>query len=198
MAVTSRLPLALVLAHAVAALALSIAAPASRAAGLATNPSGVATLPASAWTDPTRGVVIVATAATRQCSITATAMQVFDWDTRKQVQEAPVVPIDMLDKSDFEGHYGSLSALSLPPGHYAMRLGAAGSTMESNGLHLAFEVRAGTVIYLGRVRKFGDCNDFTHHFDVVDRFDIDVPEAALVATDPKAVAAAHRQLMEFE
>jgi len=125
-------------------------------------------------------------------------MHFFDPRKKSLIEGLPFVPVDLVENSEFEGHYGALSAVSLPPGEYALVITYATPWADTTSAPaLLFEVFAGEVTYLGTVRKHGGCNSNAPTFDVVDRHTSDIEAATAVAKDPKGPARAVTRLMEF-
>jgi hypothetical protein len=178
-------------------LAVGAGAPTTAFAGPVTNPSAVALLPPAAWQDPQKGVVLLSTAAAGPCKTGGLWIHFFDPRKKSLVDGLPFVPVDLLEHSDFEGHYGALSAVSLPPGEYAAVVTFTTPWADTTSAPaFAFEVFAGEVTYLGTVRKHGGCNSNSPSFDVIDRHAADIEAATTLAKDPKGPARAVTRLME--
>ncbi len=164
------------------------------AAGCATG-TGPARLSAAQLADPARGVVLLSTGARERCSSQAMWAPILDGRTFEFQSALPIVPIDANSNSDFPDHYGTLSALSLPPGHYAISLLYANPVSETNvSPGYAFDVVAGRTLYLGELYRDSPCGARAL-FAVRDQYDRDVALAGRANPD-FARRAPERMLLE--
>ena len=85
------------------------------AAGCASPDFSPSRLAGAQFSDPSRGIVLVSTGAKERCVAGAMWAPIYDARTKDLVSGHPIVPIDANRESDFPDHYGTLSALSLPP-----------------------------------------------------------------------------------
>ena len=166
------------------------------AAGCASTSTAVQGLAPAQLADPARGTILVSTAAVARCTALASWAPIYDAATHKLAAGTPVIPIDEHASSDYPDHYGTLSALSLPPGRYLMTVESANPGYDDIEVPtFAFEVVAGRTRYLGTLSRLTACEKLAR-FLVVDRFDADVA----LATRLNPALAGHapeRVLMQF-
>lgn len=148
------------------------------AAGCASTSTAVKSLTPAQLADPARGTILVGTAAAQRCASTGSWAPIYDAATHKLAAGTPVVPIDEHPDSDYPDHYGTLSALSLPPGRYLMTVEATNPGVEDIEVPtFAFEVVAGHARYLGTLTRMTRCGTLAR-FAVIDNYDVDVALAA--------------------
>ena len=158
------------------------------AAGCSSVSTSVRALTPAQFADPQRGTIIVSTGAAERCTGAGAAWApIYDAATHKLAAGSPVLPIDERSDSDYADHYGTLSALSLPSGHYVLTVEATNPGYFNIDVPtFAFEVVAGQARYLGSLLRATPCGKVAK-FAVLDRYDADVG----LATRLNAALAAH-------
>lgn len=128
-------------------------------AGCATPDYSPSALSPAQFADPSRGVVLVSTGAVERCIGAAMWAPIYDARTQSMVSGHPLLPLDATIQSDFPDHYGTLSALSLPPGHYVITAEWANPVSEPTSQVPAwsFEVVAGQSVYIGEIWRATPC-----------------------------------------
>ena len=165
-------------------------------AGCSGLPTAVTALTPGQLADATRGTILVSTAAVSRCTATGSWAPIYDAATHKLAAGSPVVPIDEHSTSDYPDRYGTLSALSLPPGHYLMTVESTNPTVGDIVVpSFAFDVVAGRTRYLGSLSRLTPC-ERAGLFKVIDRYDVDV-ELATRLNPALRGHAPERALMEF-
>lgn len=129
------------------------------AAGCATPTFSPSALPASQFADPSRGVVLVSTGAVERCVGAAMWAPIYVASTETMVPDHPLLPIDSGKQSDFPDHYGTLSAVSLPPGRYIITAEWSNPVSEPTSKVPAwsFDVVAGQSVYIGEIWRTTPC-----------------------------------------
>ena len=129
------------------------------AAGCATPDYSPSALSPAQFADLSRGVVLVSTGAVERCIGAAMWAPNYDARTEAMVAGHPLLPIDATRQSDFPDHYGTLSALSLPPGRYLITAEWANPVSEPTSQVPAwsFEVVAGQSVYIGEIWRDSPC-----------------------------------------
>ena len=159
-------------------------------------PTAVTALTPAQLADSTHGTILVSTAAPSRCAATGAWAPIYDAATHKLAAGSPVVPIDEHPTSDYPDHYGTLSALSLPPGRYLMTAESTNPGLDDIEVpSFAFEVVAGHTRYLGTLARLTPC-ERTAMYTVVDRFGTDV-ELATRLNPALRAPAPERALMTF-
>lgn len=169
------------------------------AAGCASPDFSPSRLAGAQFSDPSRGIVLVSTGAKERCVAGAMWAPIYDARTKDLASGHPIVPIDANRESDFPDHYGTLSALSLPPGRYVITAEWANPSAEpASGVPaFAFDVVAGQSVYIGELWRNTPCQMWTY-IDLRDNFERDVALAdklntGFIAHPPKKALAERLQ-----
>ncbi len=165
-----------------------VAAAGLTACGTMDNRASVAAVPAAAFASPTAGVAIFSTGAPDHCIATATFLRVFDAHTRKTVDSAPLIPVDVyVNKSEFSDHHGAVNAIALPAGDYYLSPWMANPYLVAVKIpEFTFSIGAGETVYLGEVFMPVSCSRSTA-FVITDQFERDIP----LATAKNPAVAGH-------
>ena len=165
-------------------------------AGCGSVPTSVTALTAAQLAEPARGTVVLSTSAAERCTALGMWAPIYDAATHKLAAGTPVVPIDEHSDSDYPDHYGTLSALSLPPGRYLMTVEATNpGYADIETPSFAFEVLAGRTLYLGDLVRVNACAKASRYV-VADHYDVDV--ALAIKRNPALAARSpERALMTF-
>lgn len=141
---------------------------------LASSPEA---LPATALANESLGVVVLSTHAPGPCRMTAMWAHVHEAASGRLVDDAPLVPIDIAEGSDFTDGYGQLSALPLRPGRYYLSATYTQAALATKaGSEFFFEVLPGHVSYIGALTKTSACAEATA-FRLQDDYARDMPAA---------------------
>jgi hypothetical protein len=145
------------------------------ACGIMPNRASVASLPGEAFVSEKSGVVILSTGAPDTCASIATFLKVFEANSKKLVDSAPLIPVDAYtNKSEFTDHHGLINAVELPAGDYYVSPWAANPHVVAiKTPTFAFNVRAGETVYIGELFMPRSCG-FSTTLVVRDKFDRDV------------------------
>ncbi|MFL6628272.1 MAG: hypothetical protein ACJ8G1_17655 [Vitreoscilla sp.] len=129
------------------------------AAGCAVPDFSPSKLGASQFADASRGVVLVSTGAVERCVGAAMWAPIYVASTETLVPDHPLLPIDATRQSDFADHFGTLSAVSLPPGRYIITAEWANPVSEPTSKVPAwsFDVVAGQSVYIGEIWRTTPC-----------------------------------------
>jgi hypothetical protein len=119
-----------------------------------------------------------------------------DARTESPAPGRPLLPVDANLVSDFPDHYGTLNALSLPPGRYLITAEWSNPVSEptSQAPAWSFDVVAGQAVYIGEIWRATPCQ-LTAVLQLRDNFERDLALAeklnkAFIAHPPtKALAA---------
>ena len=173
------------------------AALATTFAGCASTALSPTALTPAQFGDPTRGIVLVSSGAVQRCTATAMWAPIYDAATHAMAPGRPAVPIDEPPTSAFPDHFGTVSALSLPAGHYVMTSEYANADYRATDRvpTWSFDVVAGQSVYIGEVWRSTPC-DTGAVVVVRDNYDRDVDLAGKLNTGfvrhPPARAIAQR------
>jgi len=152
-------------------------------AGCASTSLSPTALTGAQFNDPARGVVLVSSGAVQRCTATAMWAPIYDAATHDMAPGMPVVPIDEPSTSAFQDHFGTVSALSLPAGHYVIASQFASADFRATDRVPAwsFEVVAGQAVYIGELWRETPCGTraIVH---LRDNFDRDVELASKLNT----------------
>ena len=153
------------------------------AAGCAAPDFSPSKLVGPQFADPARGIVLMSTGAKERCVAGAMWAPIYDARTRKLVSGLEPLPIDANKDSGFADHYGTLNALSLPPGQYVITAEWANPVaMPTGGMPAwSFEVVAGQSTYIGEIWRSTGC-DMSVSLSMRDNFDRDVALAEKLNT----------------
>jgi hypothetical protein len=129
------------------------------AAGCAAPDFSPSRLTGPQFADASRGVVLVSTGAVERCVGAAMWAPIYVASTATMVPDHPLLPIDSGVQSDFPDHYGTLSAVSLPPGRYIITAEWANPVSQPTTKVPAwsFEVIAGQSVYIGEIWRTTPC-----------------------------------------
>jgi hypothetical protein len=153
------------------------------AAGCASPDFSPSKLAGPQFSDPASGIVLVSTGAIGRCVAGAMWAPIYDARTKELVPGRAPLPIDANKESGFSDHYGTLSAVSLPPGHYVITAEWANPVSMPTGYMpaWAFDVVAGQATYIGEIWRSTGC-EMSVSLSVRDNFDRDVALAEKLNT----------------
>lgn len=147
--------------------------------GSMTNRASADLVPVSALSSDHNGIVIFSTGAPAPCLVNPTIAIVLDGATKKRVDNAPWISMDIHNmKSEFPNYLGAVDALVLPAGQYyiAPKFGNV-FTATVNSPLFGFNVVAGETTYLGEIFMPRSCSLATT-FIIRDEYARDVGLAA--------------------
>jgi hypothetical protein len=140
-------------------IATLVATVALSGCGTFPNRASVQMVPAAEFSSARNGVILLSMGAPEYCISTSTMLQIFDMETTKVVQAAPLMFVDAYTiKSEFPFHYGTVNGASLPPGRYYFEPKIANPYVVSNRVpRFSFEVVPGQTSYLGEIFMTRSC-----------------------------------------
>lgn len=142
--------------------------------GTISNKTGVDRVTAESLADASKGTVVLSTGAPTHCMSTSTFLSLSDATTRKVVWDLPSIGMDSVyHKSDFQGHHGTVNAVQLPPGKYALTpvvMNPYVSTVTAPTFE--FTVAAGELTYAGELFMTASCALRTS-FQIRDQYERD-------------------------
>jgi nitrous oxide reductase accessory protein NosL len=145
------------------------------ACGSMPNRASVASIPSEAFKAEKSGVVILSTGAPETCVSMATFLKVFEASSKKQVDSAPLIPVDAYtNKSEFATHHGLVNAIALPAGEYYVSPWTANPyVVATKTPSFGFKVQPGETVYVGELFMPRSCGLSTA-LAVRDQYDRDM------------------------
>lgn len=142
--------------------------------GTINNRTGVDRITVEALSDASKGVVVLSTGAPETCMSTSTFLALHDGNTRQLMVGRPPIGMDSIyHKSDFQGHHGTVNAVQLAPGKYALIPVIMNPYVTPITVPVfEFTVVAGEVTYAGELYMTTSCA-FSTSFEIRDQFERD-------------------------